>query len=74
MVVDSEGNNPLFLISHIQNLMKQGIPDYKWGYVKVYWNVAGSPVITHSIANERLVQAGLALPNRYTTLPEEKTE
>ena len=28
------------------------------GYIKVCWNVAGSPVLTRSIRNERLAQAG----------------
>ncbi len=40
--------------------MKLGIPKYyahKWGeYIKVCWNVAGSPVLTRSITNERLAQ------------------
>lgn len=41
------------------NLMKLGISRYyahKWGYVKDYWNMAGSPVQTLSITNERLAQ------------------
>lgn len=45
----------------IRNLMKLGIPKYyahKWGCVKAYWNVAGSPVLQRSITNERLAQAG----------------
>ena len=47
--------------ARIRNLMKLGIPKYyarKWGYIKAYWNVAGSPVLTCSITNERLAQAG----------------
>ena len=46
--------------ARIRNLRKLGIPRYyayKWGYVKAYWNVAGSPILTRSITNERLARA-----------------
>ena len=56
----------------IRNLIKLGIPKYyacKWGYVKAYWRVAGSPVLTRSITNERLVQVGFySLSDRYESL------
>ena len=58
--------------ARIRNLMKLGIPKYhahKWGYVKAYWNVAGSPVLTRSITNERLAQAGYySILARYESL------
>ena len=58
--------------ARIRNLMKLGIPKhyaYKWGYIKAYWNVAGSPVLTCSITNERLVQAGYySILDRYKSL------
>ena len=58
--------------ARIQNLMKLGIPKYyahNWGYIKAYWNVAGSPVLTRSITNERLVQAGYySILARYESL------
>lgn len=58
--------------ARIRNLVKLGIPRYhahKWGYMKAYWNVAGSPVLTRSITNERLVQAGYySLLARYESL------
>ena len=46
--------------ARIRNLRKLGIPryySYKWGYVKAYLNVAGSPILTRSITNERLARA-----------------
>ena len=52
--------NPAQMLG-IRNLMKLGIPRCyadKWSYIKAYWNVAGSPVLTRSITNERLAQAG----------------
>ena len=58
--------------ARIRNLIKLGIPRYyahKWGYVKAYWRVAGSPVLTRSITNERLAQAGyFSLSDRYESL------
>ena len=58
--------------ARIRNLMKLGIPKHqanKWGYVKAYWNVAGSPVLTRSITNERLAQAGYySILARYKSL------
>ena len=58
--------------ARIRNLMKLGIPKYKaykWGYVKAYWNVAGSPILTSSITNERLARAGYySLSDRYESL------
>ena len=58
--------------ARIRNLMKLGIPRYyahKWGYVKGYWRVAGSPVLTRSITNERLARAGYySLSDRYESL------
>ena len=58
--------------ARIRNLIKLGIPKHyakKWGYVKAYWNVAGSPVLTRSITNERLAQAGYyGILARYESL------
>ena len=58
--------------ARIRNLMKLGIPKYyahKWGYTKGYWRVAGSPVLTRSITNERLAQAGyFSLSDKYESL------
>jgi hypothetical protein len=58
--------------ARIKNLMKLGIPQYyahKWGYVKGYWRIAGSPVLTRSITNERLTRAGFfSLSDRYESL------
>ena len=58
--------------ARIRNLMKLGIPSYyahKWGYIKAYWNVAGSPVLQRSITNERLAQAGYySILARYESL------
>lgn len=52
--------------------MKLGIPKFyahKWGYVKEYWRLAGSPVLTRSITNERLAQAECySLSDRYESL------
>ncbi len=44
-----------------ENLEKLGVPRYyarKWSYVKGYWRVAGSPILTSSITGKRLAQAG----------------
>ncbi|MDO5401356.1 MAG: group II intron reverse transcriptase/maturase [Eubacteriales bacterium] len=58
--------------ARIANLMKLGIPRYyayKWGWIKAYWNVAGSPVLTRSITNERLARAGYySILARYESL------
>ena len=58
--------------ARIRNLMKLGIPKYyayKWGYIKAYWNVAGSPVLKCSITNERLARAGYySILDRYESL------
>lgn len=58
--------------ARIRNLMKLGVPEYKahrWGYVKGYWRVAGSPVLTSSITNKRLAQAGYySISSRYESL------
>jgi len=46
----------------IQNLRKLGIPEwqaYQWGNSRLgYWRIAGSPVLSCSITNEKLVRAG----------------
>lgn len=46
----------------VQNLQKLGIPEwqaYQWGNSRLgYWRVAGSPVLSRSITNEKLAQAG----------------
>ena len=58
--------------ARIRNLIRLGIPKYyacKWGDVKAYWRVAGSPVRTRAITNERLAQAGFySLSDRYESL------
>ena len=58
--------------ARIRNLMKLGVSRYyayKWGYIKAYWNVAGSPVLQCSITNERLAQAGYySILARYESL------
>jgi group II intron reverse transcriptase/maturase len=58
--------------ARIKNLIRLGIPRYyahKWGYVRGYWRVAGSPVLTRSITNERLARAGyFSLSDRYEPL------
>ena len=58
--------------ARIKNLTKLGIPRWKahqWGYVKGYWRVAGSPVLTRSITNERLARAGYySISDRYESL------
>ena len=46
----------------VENLQKLGIPAWQahqWGNSRLgYWRIAGSPVLTRSITNEKLVQAG----------------
>ena len=58
--------------ARIRNLMKLGIPEHKahkWGYAKAYWKIAGSPILTSSITNERLARAGYySLSDRYESL------
>ena len=58
--------------ARITNLKKLGIPRYyahKWGYVKGYWNVAGSPILQRSITDKRLAQAGYySILARYEAL------
>ncbi len=48
--------------TRVANLKKLGIPDlqaYQWGNTRLgYWRIAGSPVLTRSITNKRLAQAG----------------
>ncbi|WP_054798696.1 group II intron reverse transcriptase/maturase [Paenibacillus sp. tmac-D7] len=57
----------------VQNLRKLGIPEwqaYQWGNTRLgYWRVAGSPVLSRSITNEKLVQAGYYdFPAQYERL------
>ncbi|WP_025685192.1 group II intron maturase-specific domain-containing protein [Paenibacillus maysiensis] len=57
----------------VQNLRKLGIPEwqaYPWGNTRTgYWRVAGSPVLSRSITNERLVRAGYYdFPAQYERL------
>lgn len=46
----------------VQNLRKLGIPEwqaYQWGNTRLgYWRIAGSPVLTRSITNEKLARSG----------------
>lgn len=46
----------------VMNLRKLGVPRgkaYEWGNTRLgYWRIAGSPVLTRSITNERLAAAG----------------
>ena len=48
--------------TRVKNLMKLGMPDwqaYRNGNTrKGYWAVAGSGILTHTITNKRLAQAG----------------
>jgi RNA-directed DNA polymerase len=57
----------------VHNLRKLGIPEwqaYQWGNTRLgYWRVAGSPVLSRSITNERLVRAGYYdFPAQYERL------
>ncbi|WP_342565835.1 group II intron reverse transcriptase/maturase [Paenibacillus sp. FSL R7-0345] len=57
----------------VQNLRKLGIPEwqaYQWGNSRLgYWRIAGSPVLSRSITNEKLVQAGYYdFPAQYEQL------
>lgn len=57
----------------VQNLRKLGIPEghaYQWGNTRLgYWRVAGSPVLSCSITNEKLAKAGyFDFPAQYERL------
>lgn len=59
--------------TRIKNLMKLGMPDwqaYRNGNTsKGYWRIAGSGILTHTITNKRLVQAGYySLLDRYESV------
>lgn len=59
----------------VQNLRKLGIPEwqaYQWGNSRLgYWRIAGSPVLSRSITNEKLAQAGCYdFPAQYERLRE----
>ena len=56
--------------TRVDNLRKLGIPAwqaYQWGNSRLgYWRIAGSPVLSRSITNEKLVQAGyFEILNQY---------
>ena len=48
--------------TRVTNLKKLGIPEeytYMWGNTRLgYWRVAGSPILSRAITNEKLVKAG----------------
>ena len=48
--------------TRVQNLKKLGIPAwqaYQWGNTRLgYWRIAGSPILSRSITNEKLALAG----------------
>lgn len=57
----------------VQNLRKLGIPEgqaYQWGNSRLgYWRIAGSPVLSCSITNEKLAKAGyFDFPGQYERL------
>lgn len=57
----------------IANLHRLGIPKdlaYQWGNSRLgYWRIAGSPILSRSITNEKLVRAGYYdFPSRYEQL------
>lgn len=57
----------------VQNLRRLGIPEgqaYQWGNSRLgYWRIARSPVLSRSITNEKLVQAGYYdFPAQYERL------
>lgn len=57
----------------VKNLRKLGIPDwqaYQWGNTRLgYWRIAGSAILTRSITNKRLAQAGyFNLSEKYESL------
>lgn len=59
--------------TRVQNLRKLGVPErqaYLWGNTRLgYWRVAGSPVLSCSITNEKLVRAGYYdFPAQYERL------
>ena len=59
--------------TRVENLMKLGMPDwqaYRNGNTrKGYWAVAGSGILTHTITNKRLAQAGyFSILDRYESL------
>ena len=59
--------------TRVRNLKKLGMPDwqaYRNGNTrKGYWAVAGSGILTHTITNKRLAQAGYySILNRYESL------
>jgi hypothetical protein len=59
--------------TRVQNLMKLGMPQwqaYRNGNKrKGYWRIAGSGILTHTITNKRLAQAGyFGLSDRYESL------
>ena len=59
--------------TRVRNLRKLGIPEwqaYQWGNSRLgYWRIAGSPVLSRSITNEKLIQAGYYdFPAQYERL------
>lgn len=59
--------------TRVQNLKRLGIQEwqaYQWGNSRLgYWRIAGSPVLSRSITNERLAQAGYYdFPAQYERL------
>ena len=59
--------------TRVTNLAKLGIPKdyaYMWGNTRLgYWRIAGSPVLTRSITNKRLAQAGyFDISRKYESL------
>ena len=59
--------------TRVKNLKKLGMEDWKayrnGNTRKGYWAVAGSGILTHTITNERLVQAGFySLLARYESV------
>lgn len=57
----------------VQNLRKLGVPEwqaYQWGNSRLgYWRIAGSPILSRSITNEKLAQAGYYdFPAQYERL------
>lgn len=57
----------------VQNLRKLGVPEkqaYQWGNTRLgFWRVAGSPVLSCSITNEKLARAGYYdFPAQYERL------
>jgi len=59
--------------TRVKNLTKLGIPEwqaYQWGNTRLgYWRIAGSAVLSRSITNEKLAQAGYYdFPAQYEQL------